>query len=49
MQVIPVIDLKEKKAVRAVRGDRASYRPWSVPGCADGDPVEALMVSRRAD
>jgi len=46
MQLIPVIDLKGKKAVRAVRGERANYRPWNLPGCGDGDPVEALRLYR---
>ena len=40
-EVIPVIDLKRGKAVRAVAGNRADYRPLATPLCPDGDPLSA--------
>jgi phosphoribosylformimino-5-aminoimidazole carboxamide ribotide isomerase len=40
-EVIPVIDLKGGKAVRAAGGDRARYRPLASPLCADGAPLNA--------
>lgn len=39
MQLIPVIDLMQGQAVRAVRGDRASYRPVVSQLCEGSDPV----------
>lgn len=39
MQLIPVIDLMHGQAVRAIRGDRASYRPVQSRLCAGSDPV----------
>lgn len=39
MQLIPVIDLMHGQAVRAVRGDRASYRPVQSRLCEGSDPV----------
>lgn len=39
MQLIPVIDLMHGQAVRAVRGDRASYRPVVSRLCEGSDPV----------
>jgi phosphoribosylformimino-5-aminoimidazole carboxamide ribotide isomerase len=39
MQLIPVIDLMHGQAVRAVRGNRASYRPVQSRLCEGSDPV----------
>lgn len=39
MQLIPVIDLMHGQAVRAIRGDRASYRPVQSRLCEGSDPV----------
>ncbi|WP_298830829.1 HisA/HisF-related TIM barrel protein [uncultured Piscinibacter sp.] len=39
MHLIPVIDLMRGQVVRAVRGDRASYRPIVSTLCAGSDPV----------
>jgi HisA/HisF family protein len=38
-EVIPVIDLKGSKAVRAVAGNRSDYRPLETSLCPDGDPL----------
>lgn len=39
MILIPVIDLMQGQAVRAVRGDRKAYRPIASTLCAGSDPV----------
>ncbi|SAL60846.1 1-(5-phosphoribosyl)-5-[(5-phosphoribosylamino)methylideneamino] imidazole-4-carboxamide isomerase [Caballeronia arvi] len=39
MQVIPVLDLLDGHAVRAVRGERSRYRPIRSSLCATSDPV----------
>ncbi|SAL00006.1 1-(5-phosphoribosyl)-5-[(5-phosphoribosylamino)methylideneamino] imidazole-4-carboxamide isomerase [Caballeronia temeraria] len=39
MQVIPVLDLLDGQAVRAVRGERSRYRPIQSSLCATSDPV----------
>lgn len=39
MLLIPVIDLTQGHAVRAVRGDRASYKPVVSTLCEGSDPV----------
>ncbi|SPB19014.1 hypothetical protein NOV72_06215 [Caballeronia novacaledonica] len=39
MQVIPVLDLLDGHAVRAVRGERSRYRPIQSSLCATSDPV----------
>jgi phosphoribosylformimino-5-aminoimidazole carboxamide ribotide isomerase len=39
--IIPVIDLKDGLAVRAVGGNRADYRPLATPLCPDGDLLRA--------
>ncbi len=39
--IIPVIDLMGGKVVRAIRGDRANYRPWCSHVCPTADPLEA--------
>ncbi len=39
--IIPVIDLKGGRAVRAIGGNRAEYRALATPLCPDGDPVSA--------
>lgn len=42
MDIIPVIDLKDGKAVKAVGAHgRAAYRPLQSLLCADGDPLDA--------
>ena len=40
MLLIPVIDLMQGQVVRAVRGNRQSYRPIVSTLCAGSDPVE---------
>jgi phosphoribosylformimino-5-aminoimidazole carboxamide ribotide isomerase len=40
MILIPVIDLMQGQVVRAVRGDRGSYRPIVSGLCAGSNPVE---------
>jgi HisA/HisF family protein len=44
MLLIPVIDLMRGQVVRAVRGDRQSYRPIVSTLCAGSDPVEMARV-----
>ena len=39
MKLIPVIDLMQGQVVRAVRGDRQSYRPVESRLCAGSDPI----------
>ncbi|AET92031.1 histidine biosynthesis protein [Burkholderia sp. YI23] len=39
MQVIPVLDLLDGHAVRAVRGERSRYRPIQSSLCPTSDPV----------
>jgi phosphoribosylformimino-5-aminoimidazole carboxamide ribotide isomerase len=39
MILIPVIDLMQAQVVRAIRGDRGSYRPIVSTLCAGSDPV----------
>ena len=39
--IIPVIDLKGGRAMRAAGGNRAQYRPLATPLCPDGDPLTA--------
>ncbi len=41
-EVIPVIDLKGGKAVRAVAGNRAAYRPLATPLCPDGEALSCV-------
>jgi uncharacterized protein related to proFAR isomerase len=40
MELIPVIDVKGGRAVRAVRGLRADYRPLETPLASGSDPVQ---------
>jgi phosphoribosylformimino-5-aminoimidazole carboxamide ribotide isomerase len=40
-QIIPVIDLKGGRAVRAIGGRRDDYQPLATPLCPDGDPLRA--------
>jgi phosphoribosylformimino-5-aminoimidazole carboxamide ribotide isomerase len=40
MEIIPVIDLKDGAVVRALKGDRAHYRPITTPLAPTGDPLE---------
>jgi phosphoribosylformimino-5-aminoimidazole carboxamide ribotide isomerase len=44
MILIPVIDLMQAQVVRAIRGDRRSYRPIVSTLCAGSDPVELARV-----
>ncbi len=39
MDIIPVLDVARGEAVRAMRGDRANYRPIVTPLAASSDPV----------
>lgn len=47
MRVIPVIDVRGGEVVRAVRGDRASYRPILTPLADGSDPVAVAAGFRR--
>jgi phosphoribosylformimino-5-aminoimidazole carboxamide ribotide isomerase len=50
MQVIPVLDLLDAHAVRAIRGDRANYRPIQSSLCASSEPLavaRALLAASR--
>jgi phosphoribosylformimino-5-aminoimidazole carboxamide ribotide isomerase len=52
MRVIPVLDLLDGHAVRAVRGDRANYRPVQSSLCATSEPLavaRALLDASGAD
>jgi HisA/HisF family protein len=40
MEIIPVIDVRQGVAVRAVAGDRANYGPLETPLAASADPVD---------
>lgn len=40
MDVVPVLDLKQGRVVRARRGDRSSYRPIETPLSATSDPLD---------
>ena len=40
LEIIPVIDLKNGVVVRAVKGDRAHYRPIATPLARSSDPLE---------
>jgi phosphoribosylformimino-5-aminoimidazole carboxamide ribotide isomerase len=44
IQLIPVIDLLRGQVVRAVRGDRQSYRPVVSGLCASSDPVAVARM-----
>ena len=48
MQIIPVIDLSGGQVVRALRGERATYRPIASALCAGSRPeaVAAALVER---
>lgn len=46
MRVIPVIDVRQGMAVRAVRGDRANYQPLKTPFAAGCDPVGVMLGLR---
>ena len=51
MQVIPVLDLLDGHAVRAIRGDRANYRPIQSSLCATSEPLavaRALVAATAA-
>ena len=39
MQIVPVVDLLAGQAVRAVRGERASYQPLQSSLCRGSDPL----------
>jgi phosphoribosylformimino-5-aminoimidazole carboxamide ribotide isomerase len=52
MQVIPVLDLLDGQAVRAVRGERARYRPIESSLCATSEPLavaHALLDATNTD
>ncbi|MEM5368545.1 HisA/HisF-related TIM barrel protein [Paraburkholderia azotifigens] len=52
MQVIPVLDLLDGHAVRAIRGDRENYRPIQSSLCATSSPLDvarALVAATSAD
>ncbi|CAB3749144.1 HisA/HisF-related TIM barrel protein [Paraburkholderia humisilvae] len=52
MRVIPVLDLLDGHAVRAIRGDRANYRPIQSSLCATSEPLavaRALLEASGAD
>jgi phosphoribosylformimino-5-aminoimidazole carboxamide ribotide isomerase len=40
MQIIPVLDLKDRTVVRAQRGERDRYRPIATPLAPNSDPVD---------
>jgi phosphoribosylformimino-5-aminoimidazole carboxamide ribotide isomerase len=44
MQVIPVLDLLDGHAVRAVRGERARYRPIQSSLCATSEPLAVAQA-----
>jgi phosphoribosylformimino-5-aminoimidazole carboxamide ribotide isomerase len=44
MQMIPVLDLLDGHAVRAIRGDRANYRPIQSSLCATSQPLDAARA-----
>ena len=44
LKLIPVIDLLQGQVVRAVRGDRKSYRPIVSPLCGSSDPVTVAQI-----
>ncbi|MBN3758199.1 phosphoribosylformimino-5-aminoimidazole carboxamide ribotide isomerase [Paraburkholderia sp. Tr-20389] len=44
MQVIPVLDLLDGHAVRAIRGDRANYRPIQSSLCATSEPLDVARA-----
>ncbi|MBP0594113.1 phosphoribosylformimino-5-aminoimidazole carboxamide ribotide isomerase [Paraburkholderia sp. LEh10] len=44
MQVIPVLDLLDGHAVRAIRGERANYRPIQSSLCATSRPLDVARA-----
>jgi phosphoribosylformimino-5-aminoimidazole carboxamide ribotide isomerase len=44
LTLIPVVDLLQGQVVRAVRGDRKSYRPIVSALCASSDPVTVARI-----
>ncbi|QGW82044.1 HisA/HisF-related TIM barrel protein [Variovorax paradoxus] len=44
LNLIPVVDLLQGQVVRAVRGDRKSYRPIVSALCASSDPVTVARI-----
>ncbi len=44
MNIIPVIDLLHGQVVRALRGDRQSYRPIVSPLCASSEPLSVARI-----
>ncbi len=51
MQMIPVLDLLDGHAVRAVRGERSRYRPIRSSLCATSEPIavaQALVAATLA-
>lgn len=43
MEIIPVIDIRHRVAVRAVAGRRADYRPLDTPLAASSDPCDVAQ------
>ncbi|CAD5372159.1 Nickel transporter [Rubrivivax sp. A210] len=44
IQLIPVIDLLQGRVVRAVRGDRRSYKPVVSQLCGSSEPLEVATI-----
>jgi uncharacterized protein related to proFAR isomerase len=42
MHIVPVLDLKGGRVVRAAGGQRANYSPWISSICPDAQPVQAV-------
>lgn len=47
MRITAVLDVLAGNAVRAIAGERASYRPWNLPFLADASPLTAAEYLRR--
>ena len=44
MLIIPVVDIRNAQAVRAIAGRRDRYEPCSTPLCASSDPVQVIQA-----
>lgn len=42
MEIIPVIDIKDGRAVHAIKGKRSAYRPLKTPLCPSSRPVDVF-------
>lgn len=47
MDVIPVIDVARGKVVRAVKGDRANYKPIETALCTSSEPLDVAKALRK--